>query len=244
MNLPAYRALVKSMSQSCCSIITRTSVKQIPWIGSCFQSISGQRHFRPLVSIYQFQLRQMCYRSEINLELEPKHGLPARRSEACFKCGEEGHFAKDCTQPNSIERRTCYKCGVTGHLSKDCPQDGGLPQRRSEACFNCGEEGHLAKHCTLPALRDPGPKWIDSIACFRCGKAGHKAEHCDKERSCYNCGSKDHLARDCPEEERCSNCGQHGHRRAECFSGKKCFNCGQYGHLARDCDAVVSSYNG
>jgi len=38
--------------------------------------------------------------------------------DACFKCGETGHYAADCPS-----RRTCRKCGKEGHLARSCTAD-------------------------------------------------------------------------------------------------------------------------
>ncbi|XP_055816975.1 uncharacterized protein LOC129886349 [Solanum dulcamara] len=52
-------------------------------------------------------------------------------SSSCFKCGNAGHWAKDCPQSSSqrsaadgvvnySNSTTCFKCGKPGHWAKDC----------------------------------------------------------------------------------------------------------------------------
>ncbi|KAL4459203.1 hypothetical protein ABPG75_014068 [Micractinium tetrahymenae] len=67
---------------------------------------------------------------------------PERRGPGpCFKCGEEGHMAREC--PNAPAggggaRGPCYKCGEGGHIARDCPNPeapgagGGRRRRRDD----------------------------------------------------------------------------------------------------------------
>lgn len=41
-------------------------------------------------------------------------------SNACFKCGEHGHFARDCQSDDEGDDDTCYRCGRQGHWAEDC----------------------------------------------------------------------------------------------------------------------------
>lgn len=66
------------------------------------------------------------------------------RGRGCRKCGQEGHFAKDCT----VEKKdTCFKCGQEGHMSKECTN---APDPKLRACFKCSQTGHMSRDCTNP----------------------------------------------------------------------------------------------
>ena len=48
-----------------------------------------------------------------------------KSTDICFKCGEQGHWAKQCQKkiphdPAWLEKQQCFACGQTGHLKVDC----------------------------------------------------------------------------------------------------------------------------
>ncbi|KAI4318919.1 hypothetical protein MLD38_032573 [Melastoma candidum] len=67
---------------------------------------------------------------------------PARNTSSCFKCGQGGHWARDCSQSTTEFSRSgvkpsttsstgsCYKCGKPGHWAKDCSASSARPWQR------------------------------------------------------------------------------------------------------------------
>lgn len=59
----------------------------------------------------------------------------------CYKCGEFGHYAGDCTATS----RTCFVCGELGHVARNCPDKDTA--KNDIKCYACGGVGHMARDC-------------------------------------------------------------------------------------------------
>jgi len=76
-----------------------------------------------------------------NMNDSSNKSFGARTGSSCFKCGKEGHWAKDCGMSTSDSPATfgagsgssgtCYKCGKPGHWARDCTssQYKNVPQQ-------------------------------------------------------------------------------------------------------------------
>ncbi|XP_059440546.1 uncharacterized protein LOC132172998 isoform X2 [Corylus avellana] len=114
-----------------------------------------------------------------------------RTSSSCFKCGKEGHWAKDCSTPSSnspaqlggdsASAGTCYKCGKPRHWGRDCPTPSskspaqlGRNSASSGTCYKCGKPGHWGRDCPTPSSKSPaqlGGNSASSGTCYKCDES-------------------------------------------------------------------------
>lgn len=178
----------------------------------------------------------------------------------CYKCNEEGHFAKECTKEGTSGQgprgpKICFNCQEEGHMSRDCTKEkvsgGGGARGGPKSCNYCHKEGHIIKECPEKAAKGP-------LKCFNCNQEGHMSKDCTEPKKsrvpkCFNCEEEGHVSKDCTKERRpfCHNCKKVGHTKRECTEERKeednkpfCHNCKKVGHTKLDCKEERKEDNG
>lgn len=67
-------------------------------------------------------------------------------SDACFKCGEKGHFARDCDTEEDVAYE-CEDCGAEFESMAKFNRHTCRSSRQSGSCYRCGRSSHWANEC-------------------------------------------------------------------------------------------------
>lgn len=70
------------------------------------------------------------------------HGI----TDACFKCGERGHYAKDC-EAEEVVTYECEDCHGEFESMAKFNRHSCKPSYKSSSCYRCGRSGHWAVDC-------------------------------------------------------------------------------------------------
>ena len=108
--------------------------------------------------------------STIKLDKQQLHMIDRQlisANDKCFKCGQSGHFIKNCNFVKDTSTSTwIWKkiVKLSNYLFSD-----EIPNKHQLICYNCNQVGHYSNKCSKPKTK---------VICFTCGKDGHYSKQC------------------------------------------------------------------
>jgi predicted GIY-YIG superfamily endonuclease len=112
----------------------------------------------------------------------------------------------------SHARNECFKCGNIGHYAKDCVAMNN--KKDSVNCNRCGRSGHYKNVCKAKKLLLNNICIDDLNYCARCGRKNHSNEN----YSSYQCTYKTDRNKKLINREFCEKCGRDSHSILKCYA--------------------------
>ncbi|KAH9989136.1 hypothetical protein BJV77DRAFT_698764 [Russula vinacea] len=142
----------------------------------------------------------------------------------CYNCRKPGHESSACTEPRTVAAKQCYSCGGIGHIQAECPTL--RLQGSNQKCYNCGILGILRACVRMRRRRGRAGLWFAS----RAPPPGRGLNMASLPPiKCYRCGGPNHMARDCLAPPYSVTEDMNGHKEPE----ETCYKCKAPGHLYR-----------
>lgn len=139
---------------------------------------------------------------------------------ACFNCGQAGHFAKHCPAPKKAAASdSLFSIPNLMGAALNMVNSMWSAGKKEKGCQRCGRTGHSTENChanrAIKGQEIEEEELEGESLCFRCGRLGHATEKCYAKKDVEGNAIVDIM-----EEEDCARCGRAGHVAAQCYAKK------------------------